>query len=679
MKRLNLMAAKVSPEAPWRAPEGRRAGTPRRSRPGCGATSAPRSRRDILRLAIIGVWAAEPRDVSLLHVLFYIRSAGSLGDPHRHRGRRPAGPGRRRLAADLAADGRAARPGVVELETPVRAIRHSDAGVTVVSDRLEVSAPPGDRRRFPRRSPAGSPTSRRCRRCATASRSGWRRGASSSAWPSTSARSGASAGSPGRSPASAARSRSASTTRRPDGTPGRPARLPRGPGGARGRRPDPRRAPRAWSPSASAASSAPRRREPIDYVDRAWGADHWSRGCYGGFMPTGAWTDYGAGPARADRPDPLGRRRDGAGLERLHGRRRRLRPGRRPSGAVPPRVALRTRSVDTARATRAPAAATLGAMGRQPHEVSNMRTLRNVGREVVLAELATRQHGVVAIAQLHELGWTTSAVSGRLAAGKLHRLHRGVYAVGHSKLSKRGRWMAGVLASGPRAVLSHRSAAELHGLRDRSPWIVGGDLGRADAPPERDGRSFDAWANARRPHRRRRHPVRGRGPDAAWRGRGRARFAGAGDCRRRAPADARPPRARRAAGIPRGPPGCRGSAQRPRSHPRRGRVVAKRVRAPILAPVHGSRIAAPSTQRLGRGPGRRVRGSTSTRHRRASSSRPTATGRTGIARPSSSIAAGTSCWQPPVGRCCGSPGDSSRASRSASSRRCAASCRSVQG
>ena len=34
--------------------------------------------RDILRLAIIGVWAAEPRDVSLLHVLFYIRSAGSI-------------------------------------------------------------------------------------------------------------------------------------------------------------------------------------------------------------------------------------------------------------------------------------------------------------------------------------------------------------------------------------------------------------------------------------------------------------------------------------------------------------------------------------------------------------------------------------------------------------------------
>jgi monoamine oxidase len=34
--------------------------------------------------------------------------------------------------------------------------------------------------------------------------------------------------------------------------------------------------------------------EPIGYVDRAWAADEWSRGCYGGFMPPGAWTDHGA-------------------------------------------------------------------------------------------------------------------------------------------------------------------------------------------------------------------------------------------------------------------------------------------------------------------------------------------------------------------------------------------------
>jgi len=111
-------------------------------------------------------------------------------------------------------------------------------------------------------------------------------------------------------------------------------------------------------------------------------------------------------------------------------------------------------------------------MPAEPHEVSDISTLRNVGRNRRLAELAADQHGVVAIAQLHELGWTTSAVSDRQADGKLHRLHRGVYAVGHPVVSKRGRWMAAVLACGPGAMLSHRSAAELHGLRDRGPWFA---------------------------------------------------------------------------------------------------------------------------------------------------------------------------------------------------------------
>ena len=76
----------------------------------------------------------------------------------------------------------------------------------------------------------------------------------------------------------------------------------------------------------------PEAADPVDYVDRAWGADEWSRGCYGGFMPPGAWTDHGVGAAGADRPDPLGRGRDGRGLERLHGRRRRL--GREAARAV---------------------------------------------------------------------------------------------------------------------------------------------------------------------------------------------------------------------------------------------------------------------------------------------------------------------------------------------------------
>ncbi|MGH2800410.1 MAG: type IV toxin-antitoxin system AbiEi family antitoxin domain-containing protein [Solirubrobacterales bacterium] len=78
-----------------------------------------------------------------------------------------------------------------------------------------------------------------------------------------------------------------------------------------------------------------------------------------------------------------------------------------------------------------------------------------------MAELAERQHGVVSLAQLRVLGLAAGAVRERVAAGRLHRLHRGVYAVGHASLSLRGRWMAAVLAFGPAAVLSHWDAAAL--------------------------------------------------------------------------------------------------------------------------------------------------------------------------------------------------------------------------
>lgn len=78
-----------------------------------------------------------------------------------------------------------------------------------------------------------------------------------------------------------------------------------------------------------------------------------------------------------------------------------------------------------------------------------------------IAALATRQHGVVATRQLVALGLTKRAVSHRAQAGRLHPLHRGVYAVGHADVSYLGRWMAAVLACGDGAVLSHRSAAAL--------------------------------------------------------------------------------------------------------------------------------------------------------------------------------------------------------------------------
>ena len=85
----------------------------------------------------------------------------------------------------------------------------------------------------------------------------------------------------------------------------------------------------------------------------------------------------------------------------------------------------------------------------------------------VIAEHAERQHGVVARWQLLALGVSRYAIDRMIASGYLHPVHRGVHAVGHRKLTARGRTMAAVLACGPMAMASHLTAAWLHGiLRD---------------------------------------------------------------------------------------------------------------------------------------------------------------------------------------------------------------------
>jgi very-short-patch-repair endonuclease len=83
----------------------------------------------------------------------------------------------------------------------------------------------------------------------------------------------------------------------------------------------------------------------------------------------------------------------------------------------------------------------------------------------LLAELAARQHGVVSLSQLLGLGLSRQAVARRASAGRLHRVHRGVYAVGHRRLTREGKWLAAVLTYGPGTLLSHRSALALHGVR----------------------------------------------------------------------------------------------------------------------------------------------------------------------------------------------------------------------
>lgn len=94
-------------------------------------------------------------------------------------------------------------------------------------------------------------------------------------------------------------------------------------------------------------------------------------------------------------------------------------------------------------------------------------------RHGALAELANRQHGVVSIEQLlGPLGYSRSEVAGAAESAHLHRLHRGVYAVGHTSLSLHGKCLAAVFGAGPEALLSHRSAAWLWGIGRWSPVPV---------------------------------------------------------------------------------------------------------------------------------------------------------------------------------------------------------------
>jgi hypothetical protein len=86
-----------------------------------------------------------------------------------------------------------------------------------------------------------------------------------------------------------------------------------------------------------------------------------------------------------------------------------------------------------------------------------------------IRRLAEGQHGVVARRQLLEQGLSAELIKGRLTGGMLIPVHVGVFALGHLRIGREGRWMAAVLAAGPKALLSHSSAAEL--------WSIGRSRG----------------------------------------------------------------------------------------------------------------------------------------------------------------------------------------------------------
>ncbi len=106
----------------------------------------------------------------------------------------------------------------------------------------------------------------------------------------------------------------------------------------------------------------------------------------------------------------------------------------------------------------------------------------------MIARICQRQNGVVTLEQLEAQGLTVQAIHERLLAGRIHRIHQRVYSLTPRVMTERGKFMAAVLACGPGAVLSHRSAAYLWGIVDS--WEEPIDV----TAPNRRGRSPDGVA-----------------------------------------------------------------------------------------------------------------------------------------------------------------------------------------
>jgi monoamine oxidase len=288
-RKLNRMARKIPLEAPWEAPraqllDSQTAGAWMRR------NLATRGGRALLELGIEAVWSVQSEELSMLHLLFYVRSAGNLellldteGGAQQDRFVGGSQLLCVRLAERLAAQ--------VVLEAPVRRIRHSPQEVVVEADgavasgrRVLVTAPPalagrisyepplpGFRDQLTQRTPLG--TVAKC--AAVYDEPFWRAEGLSGQ------------GTSDRGPVKLTFDNSP-----PDGSPGvllgflegrRARELGRLPAAER----------RAAVIDCFTRLFGPRARRPERYLERLWAEEEWTRGCYGCHMPPGAWTAYG--------------------------------------------------------------------------------------------------------------------------------------------------------------------------------------------------------------------------------------------------------------------------------------------------------------------------------------------------------------------------------------------------
>lgn len=138
MLTLNMMAHEVPLDAPWSAPQAADWDSQTLAT-WIAANVTSQGARELLTIAVRAIFCAEPRDLSLLHFLFYAHSGGSLNElvsVQRGAQERRFHAGSQEIANRMAA----ALGERVILNAPVRAIQHDDASVRVLADDVAVAA-----------------------------------------------------------------------------------------------------------------------------------------------------------------------------------------------------------------------------------------------------------------------------------------------------------------------------------------------------------------------------------------------------------------------------------------------------------------------------------------------------------------------------------------------------------
>jgi len=286
---LNSMATEVPLEAPWTAPRAAEWDS-LTFQSWIDDNAVTPSGKALLQLAIEAVFSAQPRDLSLLAVLFYIHSAGSLENLINTEGGAQDSriTGGSQLIALRMAEQLGSR---ILLNAPVLRIEHDEQGVTLRGDgysvkaqRVIVAIPPtlagriryapaldGLRDQLTQRVPMGSVIKVQC----VYPTPFWRE-----------------AGLNGQATSDTGPVKITFDNSPPDAHIGVMMGFIEGSDGRRAIR-QTREQRRQGTIDSFVRYFGEQAREPLEYIEQNWASEEWTRGCYAGYFPPGVWLDYG--------------------------------------------------------------------------------------------------------------------------------------------------------------------------------------------------------------------------------------------------------------------------------------------------------------------------------------------------------------------------------------------------